>query len=160
MIRLSKQSASTSWQCNTSGNHHQPATYGDKGLKRLSHSGRGSQQLLLLIPDRSDAWLWSWQNIFWVYLHTFIITSMLRYNRNNIFVHVVSIHHVIVSFVTFREQRFTSARCTCIHIITHTNTRSGIHCLAAGGWSLQLAFPQLKATTGGLWPNFLPDWWP
>ena len=30
---LSNQT-STSWQCNTSGNHLQPATYGDKGLKR------------------------------------------------------------------------------------------------------------------------------
>ena len=29
------QSALTSWQCNTSGNHHQPATYGDLCLKRL-----------------------------------------------------------------------------------------------------------------------------
>ena len=27
IIRTSKQSASTSWQCNTSGNRHQPATY-------------------------------------------------------------------------------------------------------------------------------------
>ncbi len=33
IIRTSKQSASTSWQCNTSGNHHQPATYGDLCLK-------------------------------------------------------------------------------------------------------------------------------
>ncbi len=33
IIRTSMQSASTSWQCNTSGNHHQPATYGDLCLK-------------------------------------------------------------------------------------------------------------------------------
>ena len=33
IIRTSKQSASTSWQCNTSGNRHQPATYGDLCLK-------------------------------------------------------------------------------------------------------------------------------
>ena len=33
IIRTSKQSASTSWQCNTSGNHHQPTTYGDLCLK-------------------------------------------------------------------------------------------------------------------------------
>ena len=36
IIRTSKQSASTSWQCNTSGNHHQPATYGDLSLNRIS----------------------------------------------------------------------------------------------------------------------------
>ncbi len=36
IIRTSKQSASTSWQCNTSGNHHQPATYGDFCLKCVS----------------------------------------------------------------------------------------------------------------------------
>ncbi len=34
IITTSKQSASTSWQCNTSGNRHQPATYGDLSLKR------------------------------------------------------------------------------------------------------------------------------
>ncbi len=33
MIAVSKQSASTSWQCNSSGNHHLPATYRDKGMK-------------------------------------------------------------------------------------------------------------------------------
>ncbi len=33
IIRTSKQSALTSWQCNTSGNCHQPATYGDLCLK-------------------------------------------------------------------------------------------------------------------------------
>ena len=32
MFRISKQLASTYWQCNTSGNHHRSATYGDKGL--------------------------------------------------------------------------------------------------------------------------------
>ncbi len=35
IIRTSKQSASTSWQCNTTGNRHQPATYGDLCLKRF-----------------------------------------------------------------------------------------------------------------------------
>ncbi len=34
IIRTSKQSTSTSRQCNTSGNRHQPATYGDLCLKR------------------------------------------------------------------------------------------------------------------------------
>ncbi len=36
IIGTSKQSASTSWQCNTSGNLHQPAKYGDLCLKRLA----------------------------------------------------------------------------------------------------------------------------
>ena len=35
MIRTSMQSASTSWQCNTSENPHQPATYGDLCLNRV-----------------------------------------------------------------------------------------------------------------------------
>ncbi len=33
ILRKSRQSPSTSWQCNTSGNRHQPATYGDLCLK-------------------------------------------------------------------------------------------------------------------------------
>ncbi len=38
IIRTSKQSASTSLQCNTSENLHQPATYGDLCVKRV-HTG-------------------------------------------------------------------------------------------------------------------------
>ncbi len=36
IIRKPKQSASTSWKCNTSGNRHQPTTYGDLCLKQIS----------------------------------------------------------------------------------------------------------------------------
>ncbi len=35
IIRTYKQSASTSLECNTSGNRHQPDTYGDLSLNRF-----------------------------------------------------------------------------------------------------------------------------
>ncbi len=49
IIRTSKQSALTSWQCNTSGNHHQSATYGYLSLKQFVH--------LLIISHRISSLL-------------------------------------------------------------------------------------------------------
>ncbi len=49
IIRTSKQSASTSWQCKTSGKHHQPATYGDLVLKRVKE--------IILLPKCTGEYL-------------------------------------------------------------------------------------------------------
>ena len=49
MIRISKQSASPYWQCNTSGNHHQLATYGERSLKRMADLYLGLR--ILIIDD-------------------------------------------------------------------------------------------------------------
>ncbi len=70
IIRTSKQSASTSWQCNTSGNRHQPATYGDLCLKRNIEGTiwRWScySRIELLVPPLSD-YLWPALHKLWTF---------------------------------------------------------------------------------------------
>ncbi len=65
IIRTSKQSASTSWQCNTTGNHHQPATYGDLCLNRKTDKVFLPVTLKVPWPITYDITPWrhmTWQN--------------------------------------------------------------------------------------------------